>query len=386
MTKTTISTKETIIKRREIILRMNKKNSNEIFNLKEFQKEIKDSLYKTSKNNKDESLQAPKYSTGIFPLDKLLNGGFPQGRIIGLGAEWGVGKTTMLIQACGNIIEKHNKNVYYIDVEGGATYELFESMGYANLLYHPELNPNGKLYLLNLDTIQEIAKIVKKVTRDDDTAIIVIDSDTQVVDGDLLAEDDLGASNKAIGNDARMWSRVAKSFIAVVKHSNACLIVVHQARERLTGFVSRIEATGGNAIRHMVSVEIWGKQVGWIMPNRKVSKASKDKARSIGALVKLTTNKNRFTTPFATVDIPIFFGKGVSVKWFYKEWLENHKFTDQVTGVAIPFIRRKGTWIEFNLSSSLSRRFQGEENLWKAIDEYYEEIKEFVNTQGGLDT
>lgn len=332
----------------------------------------------------DGTIKTPRYETGIVMFDMLLNGGLPKGKAIAIGAEWGVGKTTLLIQALGNIVEKYHKKVYYLDAEGGATYELFDAMGYANLLYDPETNPEGLFFLLNVTTIQDISRIIKIVAADPETAAIVIDSDTKVVDGLALEEDDLGTSNKAVGLNARMWSKAAGPIDAVMKQSEACLLVIHQARVDLAGFMPKITATGGNAVKHMVSVEIWGKKKGWILPDFSISTANKDKPIAIGAYVKLTTEKNRLTKPFASVMVPIFFGKGVSNKWAYKEWLETHGYTDSVTGEVRNYIQKKGSWYEISLPSGLQAKVQGDPKVWEIVNENYDEIKNFVDSNGGF--
>lgn len=351
---------------------------------KEINTAIGDFLFKKPEILDDGTIKTPRYETGIVMFDMLLNGGLPKGKAIAIGAEWGVGKTTLLIQALGNIAEKYNKKIYYLDAEGGATYELFEAMGYAGALYDPETNPDGLFYLLNLTTIQDISKIIKIVSADPDTAAIVIDSDTKVVDGLALEEEDLGTSNKAVGMNARMWSKAAGPIDAIIKQSEACLIVVHQARVDLTGFMPKITATGGNAIKHMVSVEIWGKKKGWILPDFSISTASKDKPKAIGAYVKFTTEKNRLTKPFASVMVPIFFGKGVSNKWAYKEWLETHEFTDSLTGEAKPFINKKGSWYEITLPSGVNAKVQGDTKVWDFVNDNYDEIKSYVDSHGGF--
>lgn len=351
---------------------------------KEINTVVSDFLFKKPEILEDGTIKTPRYETGVVMFDVLLNGGLPKGKAIAIGAEWGVGKTTLLIQALGNIVEKYQKKVYYLDAEGGATYELFEAMGYANLLYDPETNPDGLFYLLNLTTIQDISRIIKIVAADPDTAAIVIDSDTKVVDGLALEEEDLGTSNKAVGLNARMWSKAAGPIDAIIKQSEACLVVVHQARVDLAGFMPKITATGGNAVKHMVSVEIWGKKKGWILPDFSISTANKDKPVAIGAYVKLTTEKNRLTKPFASVMLPIFFGKGVSNKWAYKEWLETHEFTDQVTAEVKPFINKKGSWYDITLPSGVNAKVQGDTKVWEFVNENYDEIKSYVDSNGGF--
>ncbi|MCF7926843.1 MAG: DNA recombination/repair protein RecA [Candidatus Izimaplasma sp.] len=323
--------------------------------------------------NKKGELYTPKYKTDLLNLDVLLNGGFPKGRVIGIGAEWGVGKTTLLIQACGNIIEKYDKKVYYIDVEGGATYDLFNSMGYAELLYNPNTNPNGKFIVITTETIENITKIINRVSKEDDTGIIVIDSATQVISEKQTKMDDLGASKKHIGYAARMWSRVAKPIVAVMKKTNACLVLVHQARTDISGFKPRVVASGGNALKHIASAELWGKRKKWI---DNVFSTTTYKSKAIGAYVEFTTNKNRLCNPFTKVNIPIFFGRGVSNLWMFKEWLENNSFENE-DGKEIPYLKDSNSWFQFNLPF-LDKKVHGINKLYDLMHEHFKKIKSFI--------
>ena len=347
------------------------KNKTENKSINNFIKQFSNDLIVT---NEDGTVITPKYRTGILNLDILLNGGFPIGRIIGIGAEWGVGKTTLLIQACGNIIERYNKNVYYIDVEGGATYDLFESMGYAELLYNAKTNPTGRFYLINVETLQDVSKIIHRVTREDDTALIVIDSVTQVLDASVLEDEELGSSKKNIGYDARMWSKVAKPYSAVLKKSKACLILVQQARRDISGFKPRIVASGGNAIKHMTSSSIFGTRDTWIEDMFRTTTYRKG---SIGAYVDFTTTKNRLKMPYKSIKIPILFGRGASNLWMAKEWLNSHGYVDKETKQVIPFLKSSVSWHQFNLPF-LNEKVQGNIVLYETIEHSLDKILEYI--------
>lgn len=360
---------------------MAKKKEVKEINVKDLNKFLGDFLFDEPETLADGTIKTARYETGVIMFDLLLNGGLPKGRAVAVGAEPGVGKTTLLIQACGNIVEKYGKKAYYLDVEGGATYELFESMGFANLLYHPTTNPDGKLYLLSVRTIQDIARIIKKVTEDPETAVIVIDSDTQVTDQLAIDDEILGTGNNAVGSNARMWSKAARPLNAIISSSNASLLIVHQARVNLAGFMPKIEAAGGNALKHLASVEVWGKRKAWIGPG---NVWVKQRQEAIGAYVKLTTEKNRLTKPFATVEIPIFFGRGVSNKWAYKEWIETHEVIDSVTGEVKNVLDKAGAGYYTLTLPSGPYKARGDEEMWKLIDEHIEEIIKYVNDNGGF--
>lgn len=350
-------------------------------NIKELNKFLGDFMFEEPDTLEDGTIKTPRYETGIIMFDLLLNGGLPKGRTIAIGAEPGVGKTTLLIQACGNVAEKYGKKAYYLDVEGGATYELWEAMGFADLLYHPKTNPDGKIYLLSVSTIQDISKIIKKVCDDPDTAVIVIDSDTQVTDQLAIDDEVLGTGKNDVGYNARMWSKVSRPLNAIIKASEACLVIVHQARVNLSGFMPKIESSGGNASKHLASVEIWGKRKAWIGEGNLMVKS---RSEAIGAHVKLTTEKNRLTKPFATVEIPIFFGRGVSNKWAYKEWLETHTVSDPLTGEVTKVLNKVGAGYYTLYLPSGPYKFRGDEDMWNMIDTHLEEIIDYVNKNGGF--
>lgn len=360
---------------------MAKKKEVKEVNYKELNKFLGEFLFEEPDTLSDGTIKTQRYETGIIMFDLLLNGGLPKGRTVAIGAEPGVGKTTLLIQACGNVVEKYDKKAYYLDVEGGATYELWEAMGFANLLYHPTINPDGKIYLLSVKTIQDISRIIKKITEDPQTAVIVIDSDTQVTDQLAIDDEILGTGKNDVGSNARMWSKVSRPLNAIISGSEACMVIVHQARVNLTGFMPKIESAGGNALKHLASVEIWGKKKSWIGNGNVMVKS---RSEAIGAYIKLTTEKNRLTKPFATVEIPIFFGRGVSNKWAYKEWIETHDVTDKLTGEVTKVLNKAGAGYYTLTLPSGPYKCRGDEDMWKLIDEHLDEIVDYVNANGGF--
>jgi len=61
----------------------------------------------------DESLpSAPRIVTGIEELDRVTGGGFVPGSVLLLGGEPGIGKSTLLIQACALLANKGHRVVY----------------------------------------------------------------------------------------------------------------------------------------------------------------------------------------------------------------------------------------------------------------------------------
>lgn len=337
----------------------------------------------------DGTIVLPRWETGIITLDALLGGGFPKGKIVGFGAEEGVGKTTILLHSSLNIIEKYNKKVLYLDVEGGATYDMMEGVGILPHLYS-KTNPDGLFYLLSLESIQDINTVIQAVVKDEEVALVVLDSTSNVIDEVSLDADFMGADKNAVGADARMWSANFKKINAQIKRSNACLVLVHQARNNLSGFHVTMGPSGGKAARHVASIEIWGMKREYIGEGdvtKDKTGATIKRGDAIGARIQLTTTKNRLGLPFRAVDAFLYFGKGISNKWAYRDLLTTMQIVDGTTGEARPVLM-SGGWPSLQLPSGLYKGtdYRGNEGTWKLMEDHWDEIIEYVNANGGFVT
>lgn len=335
----------------------------------------------------------PKYKTGIGALDSLMGGGFPQGHAVGFATVEGGGKTTLAIQSGCNIIEEYNKYVYYFDVEGGCSPELFSSMGLVQHLYDPELNPTGKFIVMSVKTVQEIVKLLKFVIAYESTALVVIDSTTLTADELQLDDELLGTGKNSVGAHARMWSNASRQINALMPTTKASLLLIHQARENLSGFHVKTEAARGRGLKHLVSIDIFGTVGKFIDENgndqAKGTFIKREDAK--GAVLNLTTTKNRMTRPYQKVSLPLFYGRGASNRWAYAEWLQTHMMIDKLTGEVmldtkgepVYMLNKSGSWFDFYLPSG-HQKVQGMANVNVLIDEHIEEILEYIETNGGL--
>lgn len=339
-------------------------------------------LPKEVNRREDGSVITPRYETGILPLDALLNGGLPKGHMIGLSSEEGGGKSTLMAQAAGNIIEKYGKRVYYFDVEGGLTPELLGSMGYGEHLYHPDHNPEGQLFVLRATYIQEIAEVLPEILDDPDTALVVIDSTTMTDDRRQAEDEALGLNKNSVGSHARMWSEASRRFSNLIAGTNVTMVLIHQAREDLSNFFVQTVASRGRALKHAVSVDIWGTIGKYLDIEGNEVKGRRD---ADGVILRLTTTKNRLTAPHRQVIAPLFFGRGVSNKWAYRAWLENHDVVDEVTGEVTKALEIKGGgYATLNLPSG-QYKLRGAKEINEAVDTHIEEIMKYIEDSGGFD-
>jgi RecA/RadA recombinase len=203
------------------------------------------------KHRKKENLNVDRYSTNIKALDDLLNGGLPIKKILNISREPGAGSTTMILQMAKNIISNHKKNVHYIDSDGGITTDLLNSMGCMHLLYDRNTNPGGQLYIYPVDTIEDIMKIIETVTKDPKSGLIVIDSESSVIEQEILDDPYLGTSKTGYKSNARMWSKRAKKINALMNLSNASMIITSQVRFNNNDFQANKTTTACNAIKYI---------------------------------------------------------------------------------------------------------------------------------------
>lgn len=104
-----------------------------------------------------------RYLTGISELDRVLGGGIVEGSLVLVGGDPGIGKSTLLLQMCKQLVEQQKK-VLYISGE--------ESLRQIKMRAERLGEFKGELLLLsetNLDSVEQTIRSVKP-------EIVVIDS------------------------------------------------------------------------------------------------------------------------------------------------------------------------------------------------------------------
>jgi DNA repair protein RadA/Sms len=101
--------------------------------------------------------------SGIEELDRVLGGGIVQGSLVLVGGDPGIGKSTLLLQMCREIIKK-SKKVLYISGE--------ESLSQIKMRAERLGVTSGELLLLCETDLDLIEEVIRKINPD----IVVIDS------------------------------------------------------------------------------------------------------------------------------------------------------------------------------------------------------------------
>lgn len=224
-------------------------------------------------------------STGVFSIDNLLGGGFKRGVISEIYGSEGSGKTTLALQTAA-IATAAGEQVIFIDCEHAL------NTGYVNALGIDK----SKFIILAPNTGEEVFDILSKVltkSEDFNTGLIIVDSVAA-----MSPEADEETSQMA--SHARMMS---KGMRKLVKHlgGKTSIIMINQERAKVgVMFGSNKTTTGGNALKYQACVRMQLVRIGSVKSGDTV----------LGQRVKLSTVKNKYTSPYQNREVELVYGEG----------------------------------------------------------------------------
>lgn len=172
---------------------------------------------------KGETQDAPRIVAGIGELDRVTGGGFVPGSVLLIGGDPGIGKSTLLMQACAALANGGHRVVYVSGEESTGQVRLrAERMGLADAP-------------VDLAAETNVEDIVATLNQGQRPALVVIDSIQTMWSGEV--ESAPGTVTQVRGS--------AQSLIRYAKTSGACLILV--------GHVTKDgQIAGPRVVEHMV--------------------------------------------------------------------------------------------------------------------------------------
>jgi DNA repair protein RadA/Sms len=187
---------------------------------------------------KGTSVDAPRLTSGISELDRVTGGGFVRGSVILIGGDPGIGKSTLLTQACATMALKGSRVVYVSGEEAVAQVRL--RAGRLGLADAP----------VELATETNVEDIVATLSQGQIPHLVVIDSIQTMWTGEV---DSAPGTVSQVRGAAQVLIRFAKS-------SGACIILVgHVTKdgqiagprvvEHMVDAVVSFEGEGGHAFR-----------------------------------------------------------------------------------------------------------------------------------------
>jgi len=243
-------------------------------------------------NRKAEPL--PRFSTGSIALDKIIGGGYPEGRMIEVFGPASSGKTTLCYHALAECQKKYPDDwCGFVDSEQSFDPIYAEAVG-VNV---------GELMTAQPDTGTDAFGMVQGMI-EAGARMVVIDSVAAMMPKEEAEEEDY--AHNSIGAQARMMSKGLRKLTAIAGKHKCTLIFTNQIRNKIGVMYGSPETvTGGKALEYYASVRLRVSQCGKVeetIDGEKVVKAIE---------TRITSAKNKTFAPFKTCEIVVEFGKGI---------------------------------------------------------------------------
>lgn len=170
-------------------------------------------------NKKAEPL--PRFSTGSIALDKIIGGGYPEGRMIEIFGPASSGKTTLCYHALAECQKKYpNDWCGFVDSEQSFDPIYAEAIG-VNV---------GELVVAQPDTGTDAFGMVQGMV-ETGARMIVIDSVAAMMPKEEAEEEDYG--HNSIGAQARMMSKGLRKLTAIAGKHKCTIMFTNQIRNKI---------------------------------------------------------------------------------------------------------------------------------------------------------
>lgn len=229
--------------------------------------------------------------TGMLPLDAVIGGGMPRGRVVEIHGLQSTSKTSL----CLAMIAKYQKDGYtcaFADVEYALNLQHAQNMGV----------DTDNLLIIQADHAEEIFETIESIVREQQADFIVIDSMSALV---TRAEAEAETGKATMGGQARIISQALRKIIGPLAKSKTTLICINQLRMNLMGNqYDPYIASGGMAMRFYTSVILQAKR----------DKALVQGDNLIGYTIKIQVKKNKVGKPGGECKVKLLFDSGFSAE------------------------------------------------------------------------
>jgi DNA repair protein RadA/Sms len=102
------------------------------------------------------SVDEKRHSTGLYEFDRVLGGGFVKDSLTLIGGDPGIGKSTLLLQTCGNLSKLYSREkILYISGEESES-QIYLRSKRLNIL-------KKNIFILNETSLEDILSILKEI-------------------------------------------------------------------------------------------------------------------------------------------------------------------------------------------------------------------------------
>lgn len=216
------------------------------------------------------------------PVDSIIGGGLPKGRICEVFGPEGSGKTTLSLKiiASGQKLGK----CAFIDMANAIDLDWARKLG---------VNTDD-LILTQPDYAEKALDILKRLIESEQFQVIVVDDVASLVPKAEI-EGEIGDAN--IGLQARLMSQTMRMIAASLSKSKTVVIFINQIRMKIGMWGNPETTAGGLALPFYAAVRL--------RLSRKGNK--EEKKEVIGMVVKAKCVKNKVSSPFMDTEFVIYF-------------------------------------------------------------------------------
>lgn len=292
-------------------------------------------------------------STGCIPLDIIMGGGIPVGRLTEVYGDTSTGKSLLAAHLLAETQAMGGIGVL-LDSETATSVEIMEAVG---------VNPKQCVYSTpstDEEVYDDMVQAIEAKKECAPSALMTIiwdsvaatSSDAEV---EKVRKEGLGGSTMA--THARLISTMCRVIPRMVAKERIALVFINQTRQNIgVMFGDKMSTFGGRAIGYYSSVRLE-------MAKTKTLRDADDNPEGID--VRCYVAKSKVSVPFGQCRFPILFGVGIDKTGAVFNWLKDRKLVDV-----------KGSW--YHLDTGHGDRLKYQRTSWpmiyakhqKAIDDY----------------
>ena len=284
-------------------------------------------------------------STGCLPLDAVLGGGLPVGRITEIYGDEATGKSLIAAQVAA-IAQQEGHIVLYIDTESAVSLDIMKEVG---------VNTEELMYTVpeTIDGAQGVFQLMENaIDREGlkDKLLVIIWDTIAATSSIREMEGDYGRAT--MGQHALLISQGLRKISPRISKNRVCALFVNQTRVKLgIMFGDNVATFGGKAVAFYSSVRIE------LTGGKKIKKGK----QVIGIENMARIVKNKVAMPFGIVTLPIYFGHGINDALASFEYLKTGGYLNQA-----------GAWYTFN-----GVKFQ-RKNWPEVFDENFDAVADVI--------
>lgn len=316
---------------------------------------------KSTIKEKTQPLMIPSGSTLLnLGMSGTIEGAWACGYVHQFSGGTGSGKSFIsmsIFAECANSPKFDNHDFFYDDIENGCQMDLgylFDENTASRIKPPTDKGPSRTVE----DFYYTVTDKLKESEESGRPFIYVLDSeDALTTDADNAKFDDQKKAHQAgratTGSfgmaKAKLHANCLKRVVTQLEGTDSAIFFIKQIRDNIEGMYKKHKTTGGLAIPHMVSTDVWTSVV------KEIKKSVKGKQRTIGIEAKCKSEKNRQTGRLMTIPTRIYYDYGI----------------DNI-GANIDWLMEEGLW-KGSKSSIGSQGFHDGNCKWKDMVKYIED-------------